>query len=85
MRSVTKAEAQRDLGAVLNAATAEPVRIREAGREFILVPAAEFAEAQELLRMERVKQLLQVMHDASQEAKANGLTEESLPELLKDE
>jgi hypothetical protein len=49
------------------------------------VPAAEFAEAQELLRKERVKQLLHVMHDASQEAKANGLTEESLPELLKDE
>ncbi len=43
------------------------------------------AEAQELLRKERVKQLLEGMHDASREAHAKGITEEDLPELLKNE
>ncbi|HEX7727540.1 MAG TPA: hypothetical protein VF392_00785 [Terracidiphilus sp.] len=82
MRSVTKAEVEKNLGAVLDAAAKEPVRIREANQEFVLVSAAQFAEAQELLRKARVRKLASVMDMASKEAKAKGLTEAMLPELL---
>jgi len=84
MRIVTKAEAERDFGAVFNAAANEPVRIQEAGKDMVLISAAEFEEAQELLRKERARSLIEIMRRASEEARANGFTEDMLPDLLKD-
>jgi prevent-host-death family protein len=84
MRTVTKAEAERDFGAVFHAAAEQPVCIQEAGKDMVLISAAEFEEAQELLRKERVKALLDSMKRISDEARANGFTEEMLPELLRD-
>jgi prevent-host-death family protein len=84
MRTVTKAEAERDFGAVFNAAAEQPVCIQEAGKDMVLISAAEFEEAQELLRKERARKLIEIMKRASEEARANGFTEDMLPELLRD-
>jgi prevent-host-death family protein len=85
MRSVTIAEAERNLAGVLEAAADGPVVIQHDGREVVLVSAAEFEEAQGLLHKERVRKLQHAMQQASREAAANGFTEDMLPELLKDE
>ena len=84
MRTLTKAEAERDFAAVLDAAATEPVRIREGGKDVVVVSAAEFEEAQELLRKERARALHDAMKRISEEARANGFTEDMLPGLLKD-
>ena len=82
MCTVTKAEAERDLSAVLETATREPVRIEQGGQGFILVSASEFEQAQELIRKERAQRLEEAMTRASAEAKANGFTEDMLSDLL---
>lgn len=83
MQTVTKAEAERDFAAVFNAAAKAPVRIVEEGRDVVVVSATEFEEAQELLRRERGKRLIETMRLASEEARANGFSDDMLPELLK--
>jgi prevent-host-death family protein len=84
MRSVTIAEAERNLAGVLEAAADGPVVIQRDGQDVVVVSAAEFEEAQRLLHEERVRQLREVMRQASEEAAANGFAEEMLPGLLKD-
>jgi prevent-host-death family protein len=83
MRSVTLAEAEKDLAKVLDSATREPVRILNEGRDLIVVSASEFEEAQEHLRKQRVEALLQAMERCSQEARENGFTDNMLPDLLR--
>ncbi len=83
MRSVTKAEAEKDLSAVLDAAVREPVRIRQATQDLIVVSASEFDEARQLLHAKRVRALQRARLRATAEAKANGFTEDMLPDLLK--
>lgn len=83
MRTVTKAEAERNLSFVLETATREPVRIQQSGQDVVVVSAAEFDEALRLLREERVRRLEDAMGHASEEAKANGFTDDLLPDLLK--
>jgi len=85
MHTVTIAEAERNLAKVLEAAADEPVFIQQEGRGVVLVSVSDLEEAQVLLHNERVRQLTKVMNHASEEAKANGFTEDMLPELLKDE
>jgi hypothetical protein len=82
MRSVTKAEAEKNLGAVLDAAAKEPVRIREANRDFVII-SAKSAEAREVMRKARARELVSVMDRAAEAAAAKGLTEAMLPELLR--
>ena len=82
MRSITKAEAEQNLAAVLDAAAKEPVRIRQAGQDVIVVSAAEFEEARHLLHRKRMRALQRTRLRASAEAKANGFTEQMLPDLL---
>ena len=84
MRTVTKAEAEQNLSSVLEAAAHEPVRIEQGGQDFILVTASEFEEAQQLLHKERVRLFQEARIRASEEARANGFTDDMLPELLKD-
>lgn len=79
---MTKAEAEKDFGAVLDAAAKEPVRIRQAGQDLIVVSAVEFDEAQRLLHTKRMRALQRTRLRASAEAKANGFTERMLPDLL---
>jgi prevent-host-death family protein len=82
MRSVTIAEAERNLAEVLESATREPVRILHQGHDLIVVSAMEFEEAQEHLHKLRVETLLKAMERCSQEAKDNGFAEDMLPGLL---
>lgn len=83
MRSVTVAEAERNLAGVLDWAAGEPVRIQRDGRDVVVVAASEFERAQELLRKERNRALQQAIDRCAAEAKANGFTDEMLPELLR--
>ena len=82
MRTVTKAEAELDFAAVLDSAAKEPVRIRQAGQDVIVVSAAEFEEAQRLLHKKRIRALQRVRLRATAEAKTNGFTEQMLTDLL---
>jgi PHD/YefM family antitoxin component YafN of YafNO toxin-antitoxin module len=83
MRTVTKAEAEQNLTAVLDVAALEPVCIRRAENDFILVSAKEFEEAQQLLHKARVRTLKETMQHCAEQAAANGFTEDMLPDLLK--
>jgi prevent-host-death family protein len=85
MRTVTIGEAQRNLARVLEAAADEPVFIEQGGHGAVLVSVSDSEEAQALLHNERVRQLRKTMKQASQEARANGFTEEMLPDLLRGE
>lgn len=82
MRSVSKAEAEQNVAALLDVAALEPVRIRQAGQDVIVVSAAEFEEAQRLLHKKRMRALQRVRLRATAEAKANGFDESMLPDLL---
>jgi PHD/YefM family antitoxin component YafN of YafNO toxin-antitoxin module len=82
VRTVTKAEAEQDIAAVLDSAAQEPVRIRQAGQDVIVVSASEFEEAQHLLHKRRIRALQRALLRASAEAKANGFTEEMLPDVM---
>jgi prevent-host-death family protein len=84
MRTVTRSEVERNLSSVLETATREPVRIEQGGQDVVIVSAAEFEEAQQLLHKERIRRLQELMERAGAEAKANGFTEDLLPDLLKD-
>ena len=83
MQTVTKAEAERDFAAIFNAAAKGPVRIVEEGRDAVLVSATEFEEAEELLRRKRMRALRRARLRLAAEAKANGFSEEMLPEFLR--
>ena len=82
MRTVTKAEAEQNIAAVLNTAAQEPIRIRQTGQDVIVVSAAEFEEAQRLLHKKRMRALQRTRLRASAEAKANGFSSEMLTGLL---
>jgi PHD/YefM family antitoxin component YafN of YafNO toxin-antitoxin module len=82
MRTLTQAEAEKDIAAVLDSAAREPVCIRQAGQDVIVVSAVEFEEAQRLLHRKRMRALQRVRLRATAEAKANGFTEQMLPEFL---
>jgi PHD/YefM family antitoxin component YafN of YafNO toxin-antitoxin module len=82
MRTVTKAEAEQNLTAILDVAVLEPVRIQQPGQDVILVSATEFEEAQRVLHAKRMSALHEIRERASKEAKDNGFTEDMLPDLL---
>lgn len=79
---MTKAEAEQDLSAVLETAAREPVRIEQEGRDVVIISAAEFEEAQQLLHKERVRLLQETMLRASEEARRNGFADDILTDLL---
>lgn len=82
MRTVTKAEAERDFAAVLNAAANEPVCIRQAGQDAIVVSAVEFDEAQRLLHAKRMRALRRARLRVSVEAEAIGFSQDMLAHLF---
>ena len=85
MRTMTIAEAEQNLAAVVTAAGIEPVRISDGGNDVVLISAVEFEEAQELLRRKRIQEFHEARIRASEEARANGFTDDMLPSLLEDE
>lgn len=82
MRSVTRAEAEQNPGAVLDAAAQEPVCVRQAERDVVVVSAAEFEEAQKALQDKRMRALRRVRLRANAEVKSNGFTDDMLSEFL---
>lgn len=82
MRSVTRAEVEQNPGAVLDAAAQEPVRIRQAERDVVVISAAEFEEARKALHDKRMRALRRARLRANAEAAANGFTDKMLSEFL---
>ena len=83
MRSVTIAEAEKNLAEVLESAAREPVRIVHQGEDLIVASAKEFEETQELRRRQRVEAVIKAMEQCSKEARENGFTDDMLPDLLR--
>ena len=82
MRILTRAEALKDVSTVLDTATREPVRILQDGQDLLMVPAAEFEEAYELLPKKRISEFHEARVRVSEEARADGFTEDMLRDLL---
>ena len=82
MRTVTTAEAERNLTGLLDSAALEPVRIRHNGSDLVVVSALQFEQTQEQLRQKRIRAVLESLDRCSAEAQANGFTDEMLPDFL---
>ena len=79
MRTVSATYAKQNFAAMIDAAQREPVRIRRHERELVvMVSASEY----EQLREDRWAEFNRLAAIAAEQAKANGLTEEILAEIL---
>jgi prevent-host-death family protein len=82
MRYVSAAEAEQALAAVLDAAQTEPVVIRRQARDVAVVLSV---QEYERLAGLNVEQFQQFCDRIAEQAKARGLSEEKLSEILADE
>lgn len=81
MPTVSATHAKQNFAALLDAAQREPVKIRRHDREVaVLMSFGEF----ERLRQNRWAEFNRLSAIAAEQAKANGLTEETLAEILAD-
>jgi antitoxin Phd len=81
MTTVSATQAKQNFAALIDAAQRGPVRIRRHDREVaVLVSAEEF----ERLRTDRWAEFNRLGAIAAERAKANGLTEDTLAEILAD-
>ena len=81
MRSVSATEAKQRLAALLDAAQREPVLIRRQNRDVAVIMSA---EEYERIRGVRNDDFERFCDRVSAEAKARGMTEEILADILKD-
>ena len=82
MRSFSATEAKQNLAALLDAAQREPVVIRRQKRDVAVVLSP---EEYERIHDFNVRQFQRFCDEVAKEAKARGMTEEILTELLADE
>jgi prevent-host-death family protein len=82
MRSIPASDAKNRFGQLVEAAQREPVEVTRQGRpSIVILSAADYARR----RRRGWKNLLKVAEETGQYAKARGLTEDKLAELLADE
>ena len=82
MKRIAATEAKNRLGAVLDEAQREPIVIQRQERDIaVVLSMAEF----ERMRAGNVKAFLDARNELAKDAKANGLTDELLQRLLKDD
>jgi antitoxin Phd len=79
MRTVSATEAKQKFAEIIDTAQREPVRIRRHNRDLAVLVSAEEYERLNRNRWAEVNRLSAIVAD---EAKANGLTEEILAEIL---
>jgi len=79
MTIVSATHAKQNFAAVIDQAQRGPVRIRRHDRDVaVLISPDEF----ESIRQLRVKELIRLADEMGEQARANGLTEEMLKEIL---
>lgn len=82
MKTISALDAKNRFGELIEAAQRQPVAVTRNGRPSVIVLSADsYARRQRMAR----ERLQQAMERASAYAKAQGLTEETLAELLADE
>lgn len=81
MQTVSATKASQNFAAILDAAQREPIRIQRHARDIaVVISAAEY----DRLRQDPWAEFNRLSAIASEQAKANGLTEEILAEILAD-
>lgn len=79
MKTVSATEAKQNFAEIIDAAQREPVRIRRHNRDLAVIVSAEEFERIQKSRWAEVNRLSAIV---AEQAKANGLTEEILAEIL---